>query len=353
MIPNLLYCKAIGITAGVTARKIGGDTWSSMVFGFFIGTIIFLLFTYLGSKFPEKTVIQYAEELLGKWVGKFIGLLLAVFFAVAYATSANVMNLHLKEYFLPDTPFLVICLAYTLLCMYGVILGIEVIVRFSLVGFIMSLMINITMIFGTIKDFRFINLQPFLDTGITSNILNSTYVFSDIAMAILALGIIYPMLNIKEKSLTLSFWAMVIGAVIVVIWPFFEAGVMSAEAMKKYVVVCMQQIRCAQLTRFLPRYELLMVSFFSFGAYVQSAAMFYCAKYSIKQITGMKKDLKIIIPLTVVLTILTYCMANDHNDYINFLSYPWAQISAALSIGLPIILFFTALLKGQLKAKST
>jgi cation/acetate symporter len=34
MIPNLIFGKAIGITAGVMARKIGADTWFSMTIGF-------------------------------------------------------------------------------------------------------------------------------------------------------------------------------------------------------------------------------------------------------------------------------------------------------------------------------
>jgi len=349
MIPNLVYGKAIGITSGVMVRKIGADTWTSMIFGFAIGTLIITIMTYLGSKFPEKTIIQYSEELLGKWSGRFIGLLLTIFFAIAYAASANTLALHVKEYFLLETPFFVICLVYTLLCMYGVFLGIEVVIRFSLFGFVMSMLINITMIIGTIKDFRIINLLPLLDRGVLANITNSIYIFSDIAMAIFAVGIIYPMLNTKEKAFTYTIWAMVLGGFMVVIWPLFETGVMGVEIMKHYIVVCMQQVRCAQLTKYLPRYELVMVTFFIFGLYVQSVAMFYCAKYSFKQITGIKKDWYIIIPLSIVLVFATYFMAYDHNNYVKFLSYPWSQICFSLSIALPLVLFFTALSKGKLK----
>ncbi|WP_036937448.1 hypothetical protein [Pseudobacteroides cellulosolvens] len=79
--------------------------------------------------------------------------------------------------------------------------------------------------------------------------------------------------------------------------------------------------------------------------------MFHCAKHSIKQLTGIKKDWIMILTLTVVLIPVTYFMAKDHNDYINFLSFPYAQISAVLGIGLPIILYITALLRGRLKSK--
>ena len=117
---------------------------------------------------------------------------------------------------------------------------------------------------------------------------------------------------------------------------------------KQTVVVCMRQIRCAQLSKYLPRYELIMVSLFTFGVFVQSAAMFYCAKYCIKQVTRIKKDWIMILPLTLILVLVTYYMAVDDNNYVNFLAFPYSQICTVLSLGLPIILFFTALFRGKL-----
>lgn len=349
LIPNILFSKSIGITVGIIVRKIGGDTWTAMAMGMLVGIILMLLIVYICSKFPDKTIINYSEDILGKWISKIIGIVLSVFFAIAFATSANVMTLHLKQYFLIDTPFLLICLAYTLLCMYGAFLGVEVIIRFSLLGFLGALLINITMITGTIGDFEANNLLPLLDQGLAANMINSIYIFTDLTMAIMAAGILYSMLNKKENVILITFWSMILSALMIIIWPVLEIGVMGAGSMKQFVVVCMQQIRCAQLTRYLPRYELVMVSFFTFSTFVQSAIMFFCSVYSIKQTLGIKKDIWIISILALILTIITYLLAEDDNNYILFLTYPWAQICAILGFGLPVILLFTALIRGKLR----
>lgn len=350
LIPTLVFCKAVGITAGVMARKIGADTWLSMMIGFVVGTVIILLMTYLCSRFPDKTVIQFSEELMGKLPGRIIGCLLALFFIMVYGASANVMTLHLVEYFLPETPFFMVCMFWTLLCMYGAFLGIEVVLRYALLSFIMTVLVCISMIAGTIKDVKLINILPLMDYGIWKDISSSIYIFGDIAFAVLTVGFLFPMLNKKKRVFSLTLWTMVVTAGLVVMWPFFETTVMGTELMKQYVVVCMQQIRCAQLTKYLPRYELIMVSFFVFSVFIQSAVLFHCAKHCIKQVTGLKKDWIIIVPLTVILILVTYFMAVDHNNYINFLSFPYSQICAAVSIGLPLILLFIALLKGKLKS---
>lgn len=348
-IPNLMYCKAIGITSGIIARKVGGDTWIADSFALSVGIVLMILMTYLSSRFPEKTIIQYATELLGKWPARLLALILTFFFTVAFATSANVMIIHLKEYFLLQTPLLVVCLAYVLLCMYGAYLGIEVAVRFALLGFFMSLAVNVTTLLGTMRDIRLINLLPLMDKGIVADVSNSIYLYSDMAMPILAVGIMYPMLNSKHKSLSLSFWAWVVGAVNILLWPVMETAVLGPDLMQKYIVVCMTQVRAAQFTKYLPRYELLMMSFFAFSIYVQSVTMFHCAKHSIKQMTGIKKDWHIIIPLGIISLGITYLMIYDRMIFVDFLTYPWPQVCAALSIGLPLLLLLTGLTRGKLK----
>jgi hypothetical protein len=146
---------------------------------------------------------------------------------------------------------------------------------------------------------------------------------------------------------------MALSMCLIIIWPLYETMVLGPDLMKQYVVVCMQQIRCAQLTKYLPRYELVMVSFFTFTVLVQSVAMFHCAKHSLKQITGIKKDWIMILPLSVILCLLTYFLGKDDNNYIHFLSYPYPQICLILAGGLPILLLLTALFRGRLKKKTT
>lgn len=352
MIPSILFGKAIGITAGVIVRKIGGDVWIATTIGFIIGTIFAMLMVYIGSKFPENDISEYSEIVFGKLFGKAIALILAIYFAIAYAVSANVILLHVKEYFLPETPYIVLSAVYTLLCTYGVVCGAEVVIRFSFFGFFMLWGINITMILGTISDFDISNLQPLFDKGAAANFMNSIYTFSDTAMIILAIGMVYPMIHKKKKIGAITLGAMIVSIISVVIWPFFEVAVLGTDVMKQFVVVCMQQVRSAQLTRYLPRYELIMVTFFVWSVFVQSVVMFWSSDVIIKKFLGMKKDRIIVLLLTPVLTWLTNYLGKDHNDYINFLDFPWSQISAALSVGLPIMFLSALFIKSRFKRRT-
>lgn len=345
LMPCLVYAKAIGITAGVIVRQVGADAWTAMLIGFLLSIVIIVIAILLGAKYPEKTIIQYSEDLLGGVVSKLIGSVLAIYFLIAFAVSSNVLVLHLKEYMLTETPFIVLCIAYIALCLVGVLFGIEVVIRFSLFGLFMILAINITMILGTLGDFQLINLRPLFSGGIIENLKAGTYVFCDTAMAILATAMMYPMIGKKEKITSISIWSMLLATVLVVTWPFFEAAVLGADVMKQFVIVCMQQVRSAQLTRYLPRYELIMVSFFVWGLFVQSSVMLYCSMYGLKQVTKIKKDWHILIPLTILSVLITYYTGKDHNYYVHFLQHFWSRVSMILGIGLPVLLYLLSFIR--------
>lgn len=351
LIINIIWDKAIGATASVMARAIGGDTWISMSFGFIEGALLIIVMAYLGSKFPEKTIIQYSKELWGKPVSKILGIVLAIFFITAYGVSANILIIHATEYFMPDTPVIVLCLVYTMICMYAIYLGIEVVARFAFFGMASIVAMDILMIMGTVDEFHLVNLLPLMTRGFSVDVISSVYIFGDIALAILAVGFLYPMLDSRKKSISLSFWAVIIGGILVVIWPVFETGVMGTHVMARYVICCMEQIRAAELTKYFPRFELAMIILFTAGCIVQSSIMFYCAKIAIRQVTGIKKEVYVIIPLFILLVWITYFLGADNNYYSNFLAFPWAQISTALSVGIPSFLLLTVLVRGKMKNK--
>jgi spore germination protein (amino acid permease) len=351
LIINIVWDKAIGATSSVTARTVGGDAWISMSFGFIFGALLIAIMAYLGSWFREKTIIEYSEEVMGNLFSKLIGAVLAIFFIGAYAVSANILIIHATEYFMPETPVLVTYSVYTLICMYAVYLGIEVIGRFAFFGIVSIVLMNILMVMGTFDEFHYINLLPFMNRGVLTDVFGSIYIFGDVTMAILAVGFLYPMLDSGKKTVSLSFWAMLAAGILVVIWPIFETGVMGAHVMERYVVCCMEQIRAAELTKYFPRFELVMVVLFTAGCIVQSSVMYYCAKVSIKQTAGIKKDIYVNLALLILLVFATYYLGADNNYYSNFLAFPWAQISAALGIGVPAVLLVIGLLLGKISSK--
>lgn len=346
---NLIYGKAVGITSAILARHVGNDNWISMTIGGCVTLFVVWIITYLGAKFPDQTIVQYSQKLVGVWLGRIIGLGLCLFFIIAFTTSANTILFHAKPYLMPETPFIVLVIGYVLICAYGLYAGIEAVLRLSFFGFLMAALLDLVMIVGVSDKFKLNNLLPLLDQGLGIDIAASIYGFTDFSMLIFGLGFLYPLLNNKTKIFKLSFFGTFTGLFLILVWQVFEIGVMGKHITSQFVVSCMQLGRVAQVFTYLPRYELVMMILFVWGMIVQSVVMFYGMIHSFMHVFQVKKEKHWLIPFMLVNILATYFLGKDQNWFADFLSFPWSQITAALTLGLPSLLLILFLIrKGKL-----
>lgn len=56
------------------------DAWISAILGVGIGLLLVILYNALGSSFPNMTLAEYSEKVLGKWIGKTVSLLFFSYF---------------------------------------------------------------------------------------------------------------------------------------------------------------------------------------------------------------------------------------------------------------------------------
>lgn len=112
----------------VTAKQ---DAWLSLLFAILAGLGIFLFYINLALKFPGKTIIQYSEIILGKFLGKIAGLFL-IWFAL-HLGSLVVLDFgeFMNTTILHDTPMIVINGVIVLLAVFAVRQGLEVFTRIN------------------------------------------------------------------------------------------------------------------------------------------------------------------------------------------------------------------------------
>jgi len=80
MLINLVSATAVMIVPGITTSIAGRDAWITPILAL-IPTIYQAYLTgNLGKRFPNMTLIQYLEVILGTWIGKIIGILYIFFF---------------------------------------------------------------------------------------------------------------------------------------------------------------------------------------------------------------------------------------------------------------------------------
>lgn len=353
LLANLVFGKSVGFTSGALARDVGRDDWVAMSLAFLVGFVVMSLMVWIAIRLGGQSLTASMPRLVGRPLGKLALLLLAVFFFIAFMTSAITMELHLSDYLMTETPLIVFVLLWTLASMYGVYLGVEVIGRLSLLGFFFAVTIDVLMVAGSVQHFHLNRLFPLFDSGVLPTVAASTMALPDVSLATAAALVLLPLAGKPGKWLKLTWWGLLAGFLITIVWPVFEIGVLGPEVTAQYLISCMQMARAAELSIYLHRYELIMVIVFAYSVLAQSLASLWIACDLTDAALPFKVKRSILVPVLALLTIWPqYMLAVNRERYALFIARVWPIIALPIALGIPLLLAVVALFRRSARKPS-
>ncbi|MBD8070357.1 GerAB/ArcD/ProY family transporter [Bacillus sp. PS06] len=341
---NMVYAKAIGVTQGSMAREVGNDIWLSTLLSIGQGLLIILFAVIIIKRLPQSDLIHQGQVLGGKWLGKLISFLLFVFFLVSYGSIMATFVYHIKDYFLPEAPILLVVMVAFLLGAYAIYFGVEVIARMALIGVFSILALNILIMIGSVPKFDVRELMPVFESGVVKTVWASRHHNADWLMAIMMSCIILPVVKKPDVWKRSGLAGIAYGGLFVAIWPILEIGVLSAEVTGQYIVSCMQMARSAEIGHFIHRYEMFMVAFFALSVLTQIMMTFLCATVSIQRLLGLKDYRRVILPVCLVLTGYGYWVVFDHERAMKITETYWVGVAHVIGIGVLALVFVLGLI---------
>lgn len=354
LMANLVFGKAIGYTSEVLARSVGHDAWLAMLIAFLIGFPVMGATVWLARRVGPVQPAVYLPRLLGRPLGKLALALLAIFFFISFVTSAITIEQHISDYLMNETPMLVFVVGYTLLSLYGAYLGLEVIARLSVLGLLLTILLNISMTAGSVNHFDPVRLLPPFYHGLLPTAAASVSALPDVAFATAGALVLLPATKSPERWLRLSWWGLGLGAILVTTWTVFEIGVLGPEVTAQYLIACMQLARSAEFSIYLHRYELIMVVLFVYGVMTQSILCLYAGCELTAAVLPRKIRRGWLYAICAGLTIpLNWWLARDRDSYGLFLAREWPAIAVPLGMGLPLLFCLAALLRPSVRPGAT
>lgn len=140
------------------------DAWLAPWLGAFPGLLLIVLLVSLNKMYPGQSLIQYSTAILGL-PGYFLGLIILWFLLLLGALNLRGIVGFVTNVILFETPQLVIYFFTTLLCAYGIKLGLEVMARaFNLIIFITIILTLIVQVFS-MSNADYSNILPILSHG--------------------------------------------------------------------------------------------------------------------------------------------------------------------------------------------
>jgi len=326
------------------AQDAGRDSWIAVITSTLTSLIVSSIFITLGLKYPEKTIIQYSCDILGKPLGKLIGL---IFIFYAFNTVCAVCR-ELGELFVisfnPDSPILVYIIIVILVGAYAVGMGIEPIARVNEILFPIGIGILLIITLINIPKMDFNNFLPVLYNGFYPVAKGSIPLQGWLLQTVILLQLI-PFTKSKEKIKKNTLAAVAILGV------SLEIGVLTiavfGDATRDLLLPALNFVRIARIGEYFTNLDISIMGVWVGGIFIKVAVFFFITTLGISQVFGFKSYKPLIIPVGTAIISFSMSISRDIVEFTYYLHYIYPLFSFSVAFFIPLLLFAVSIIKNR------
>jgi len=323
----------------------GRDAWLASLVGLAVGLAVAVIISFLGQRFPGKTIIEYTEILLGKFIGKAVSALFLTFFIYLAALTLWDFGVFISNSLLVGTPMVAINIIGILVAVYTARYGLEVIARVNQIFLpliIISVVAASTIIF-TMPNTNLSNVLPVLENGIKPLLAGTAKVADWLGEAIV-LGMVIPFLHPKKNAQSVAMMGVLISSIILTLVSLVVVATFGANSPTLFFPFY-STVLLIEISRVL-RLDVVITTIWIIGAFIKISFLLYIIAHGTAQWFKLDKHNFLILPLAVIILSLSLIILHSVTEYEN-ISLQISGYLLFISLMLPAFLLLTAVITGR------
>lgn len=324
------------------AREAKQDSWIAVIIATLSSVILINIILFLAARYPDKTLIQYACDILGSPLGKAVGISYILFFLI---TSSGVLS-QIQELFVisfnPAAPVIVFGLVILLTAAYAVSKGLEVIARINQLLLPVGILILFFIAVINIKNMDFKNFLPILHKGFYPSFKGAFLVQAWMLESVVVLHF-WPYVSRKRKarkSITLALLALGIS---------LETGVLTIAVFgpltEKFVFPALEYVRSASLGPHMENLDITIMMVWIGGIFIKITVFYYLIVLGIAQSFNFNSYKFLIAPVGILLITLTMTIAKPMPRLLHYLHYAKPFQSLIMGFVVPFLLLVISIIR--------
>ena len=277
------------------------DAWLAGIVSFFGAALLVVLIGALAVRYPQETLVQYSQKLLGKWPGKIISLIPLGAFLFMAATDVRIYADALVTAFLTATPVVFIIGSMVLANAFAARAGIEVIGRAADLFFPLFILAILTsLVLAAPQAWQNLsNLEPVLARG-AGPMLRGALTPVALTSQFLVLAILVPAAVEPKRVLRSALGALGLSTVILALISIATIAVLGPQKGARSTFPFLTLVRALQVSEFIERIEVLAMFAWGFAHFIGLAVFLYCGAKGLSEVLGLKSYRVLVWPMAVV-----------------------------------------------------
>ena len=195
---------------GLEAKK---DLWIAFILGILMVMPLSFIYARIHYLFPEKNLFDILEICFGKLIGKILILLYISYVSFVIGDIFLNYGQFITEVSFSQTPQIVSILFLSILCVWGINLGIEVLGRFSKLFIYVPIISLVIIMLFLIPEMNPNNLRPVLEEGMKPVFEGAFSVFTFPLVQIVVFTMAFSSFNRKKSSYKIYITGLLIGGI--------------------------------------------------------------------------------------------------------------------------------------------
>lgn len=323
------------------------DIWLALIIGAALGLFTVFAACRLHQYFPKKTLIQYSEQLLGRFAGKLIGFIYIFF--VIYLNSFI-----LREYsesiisnFLSSTPLFIVMGSMVFVCSLGVRSGIEVLGRCAQIFMPVIVLLFLLILILLIPELEPLNILPVMENGIIPPIKGSLVAMIWFGEYILISSLL-PFVSDPNKGLKNGMTSVLatLSAIVMVSLVILS---LFGQLMGDYLFPVIVAARYISIADFVEHVEAIIMAIWVLGAFMKISLFYYVTVLETAQWFKLSDYRPLVFPLGLLLVIFCRWIFPNLQQLIESVGLAFTAFSVSIEIGLPVLLLISAFIFQKLR----
>jgi spore germination protein KB len=320
----------------VVLNLSGRDAWLALLAAALPTVILSYVIASLGMRYPGRTVVQYSQDIFGKWLGKVVALLFIFYFFHDASLSIRGFGEFFTSAITPRTPILVYFAAIVLLGVYVVKNGLEVLARTNQILLVVMIPVGILASVLTHKDKDYKNFLPIMEFG-PEPMLAGMFSLVSLYSTFVVLGMVFTNLS-TTKHLKRS----AVITMIILIAMFFgpltgPIALLGAERSTGISFPTFQILRDIKIGD-LQRLDFIGIMLWSLGSFGKVALFLYAVSLGTAQWFGLKDYRALVVPIGALLVIAALLNSNNYAELYRFFRDTYPYYSTFIGFVLPLAL---------------
>ena len=339
------------LTVPSMTAKYTHDVWLSPILASLIGYVTVYLAYKLHQLYPKQTVIQFSEQIMGRFAGKVFGVVVLFFYIQGTGQVTRAYAEFIVDSFLVNTPISVIIASMIFLCAITLHGGLEVLGRaaqFFFPIFVFPLFILIILI---IPDLEFRNSFPIFGDGMIPP-MKGAIVPGGWFTEFFLISFLLPFLADREKGMKygmMTVFAVMMTLMVVNLIVLFVLGPTTAS--RAYPL--MQVARYISIADFFEHVESVVMAIWVVGAFVKISVFYYAAALGTAQWLNLSDYRPVVWPLGILMVEFSFWSLPDTMRLGRYLIGIFPPYGLLIQTIIPLFLLVIAVVRKRKKESKT